>query len=577
MNNTPNLTFELESSTNGPNTRKLVKKWVDGCSEHHQHCGNTREPGFFPTRLIAIQGNNQHKTFRLIKGTTCTPGSLYCTLSHCWGSHKPVENKLRLLQTTADQLAQEQSIDVLPRTFRDAIEVALRFGANLLWIDSLCIYQDSADDWRAEAATMQQVYKNSHLSISALGAEDDDAGLFFDRDPAQVGLTVVLLKSSQDDSPRPYRFELEKGWAWRLSWSPEPIISRGWVVQERLLPARVLHFGSKQVFWECREQNACEVHPETVYCSQRDDESDEARRLRAIERSNWKPHLWKQLLDAPDRRSVEDPYLQLFVDWNAILHTYSEAKLTVPTDKLVALSGLAKDMKQALDVIRPGNHRYLAGLWEEQLREGLCWSVNDRETRPSGYRAPSWSFAAIDGRTTFPMIPPAEQHQMWMVDECSASTELLGTDDTAEVSGGELTLRGRIGCVYLGDVIPTGISAHPTSRIVHHWCHPVSQQQIEPEPGKLSNGRSLGPARVMFDAFAEMPDEAFCVPIQARSYATKASEESTYALSALVLLRVGSSDARVYRRVGFLSQMFASGAEVERFFGAFPREKLVVI
>jgi hypothetical protein len=357
-----------------------------------------------------------------------------------------------------NQLRQEQSVDVLPRTFRDAIEVALRFGAKLLWIDSLCILQDDADDWRTESSTMQQVYKNSHLSISALGAEDDDAGLFFDRDPAQVGVTVVHLKSSKNGDLRPYRFELEKGWAWRLSWSPEPIISRGWVVQERLLPARVLHFGSKQVFWECREQNACEIHPKTVYCH--GDKSDDSEE----ERSNTKPHLWKQLLDAPDRRSVEDPYIQLFVDWNAIMHTYSEAQLTVPTDKLVALSGLANDMKQALNAIRPGNHRYLAGLWEEQLKEGLCWSVNDRGRRPPSYRAPSWSFAAIDGRCSFPMVPPAEEERLWMVHECSASTKPLGADDTGEVTGGELTLSGRIARVDLGKTVPTGYAAHPVRK-----------------------------------------------------------------------------------------------------------------
>jgi hypothetical protein len=71
-----------------------------------------------------------------------------------------------------------------------------------------------------------------------------------------------------------------------------------------------------------------------------------------------------------------------------------------------------------------------------------------------------------------------------------------------------------------------------------------------------------------------MPDEAFCVPIQARSFDWG---DKTYSLSALVLLKVDSSDAVLYRRVGFLNQEFASRAEVEHFFGGFPREKVVVI
>jgi hypothetical protein len=73
-------------------------------------------------------------------------------------------------------------ISILPQTFKDAISVVRRFGARYLWIDSLCILQDSIEDWRREAVLMKDVYKNSLCNIAATGASNTEEGLFVDRD-----------------------------------------------------------------------------------------------------------------------------------------------------------------------------------------------------------------------------------------------------------------------------------------------------------------------------------------------------------------------------------------------------------
>ena len=78
------------------------------------------------------------------------------------------------------------------------------------------------------------------------------------------------------------------------------------------------------------------------------------------------------------------------------VETYSQAALTVPGDKLVALSGMAKRfMTRTNDV-------YLTGMWRKRLEWALLWRSCPAEsylavTRPSQYRAPSWSWAAMDG------------------------------------------------------------------------------------------------------------------------------------------------------------------------------------
>jgi hypothetical protein len=566
-----NVTFEMEPFTDSPKTWAIVDRWIQDCLENHEHCNEHSQLGYLPTRLLAIDPNTMPQTFKLVSKSECAPGSRYTTLSHCWGTKKPVEEKLCLLKSTFDDLCKDHPIHILPKTFRDAISVALRYNIQYIWIDSLCIYQDNTDDWRAEASTMQDVYQSSSLNISALGAADDDSGCFFERDPARVTPTIVQLQRSADSAPEPFRFQLEKAWAWRLSLSREPILERAWVVQERLLPPRVVHFGRLQVFWECREQNACEIHPETVYCFSDDREGPETRRGREAERKH-RPHLWKQLLNAPDRLPALNAYDQLFVDWNAIMYIYTDCALTVPSDKLVALSGLAAAMKSALERLNPGTHRYIAGLWEEQLIDQICWFIRGRGKRSEYRCAPSWSWASVNGRTW--IDGPArseEKEKISFVTHCTAEAQNLGPNDTSQVSGGTLTLSGPWTKVQFGELLELG-HANNTPRRLSHFMHPQTAETYEVEAGSLSTGQSLSSALAMFDVCDEMPDEAFCVLIQAKPWA-----EESYTLQGIVLLRVSDATEELYRRVGVLTATWSSKAKVASFVNMFPNETVRVV
>ncbi|KAH8600698.1 heterokaryon incompatibility protein-domain-containing protein, partial [Bisporella sp. PMI_857] len=80
----------------------------------------------------------------------------------------------------------------LPKTFQDTILVAQRLNISYIWIDSLCIIQDSAEDWQAESAIMGQIYSNCTLNIAAAGASDGSVGLFFERDIRLVKPVEVI-------------------------------------------------------------------------------------------------------------------------------------------------------------------------------------------------------------------------------------------------------------------------------------------------------------------------------------------------------------------------------------------------
>lgn len=62
----------------------------------------------------------------------------------------------------------------LPRTFRDAIVVTRSMGIIFLWIDSLCILQDSAEDWASESSRIGDYFANCLFIIAAADAADAD-------------------------------------------------------------------------------------------------------------------------------------------------------------------------------------------------------------------------------------------------------------------------------------------------------------------------------------------------------------------------------------------------------------------
>ncbi|KAI0884554.1 HET-domain-containing protein [Annulohypoxylon maeteangense] len=430
------LNFHLKTSTNSLQTWSMISDWMTNCSSGHERCkSQVQSNRYKPTRLLQINIRRgpflrSLDTFQLVYGNQCPRGSSYVTLSHRWGK-KPLDNTLRLLKGTSKSLKKRNPIDKLPATFRDAMYIAHRFGSHYVWIDRLCIYQDSPEDWRNEAHTMRDVYRNASFCISALSAESDEGGCFFDRDPALVTPTPVRLNGVKGT----FRADTEDT-AWRTTFQDELLLKRGWVLQERLMSPRTIYFGKKQVYWECAELDACETHPVGF------------KKFPFVPNSSKSDlELWKQLIDAPITLSpATDRRVQVFVSWSAAISAYSGTELTFPNDKLVAVSGLAQDIRQKLQGNRLVRPQYLAGLWKDVLIQTLLWYVRlgTRARRPKLYRAPSWSWASLDGRII--MADAFFTDMIKLSRLVSFSMEYLGGDDTGEVKSGSLTLSGRV-CV----------------------------------------------------------------------------------------------------------------------------------
>jgi hypothetical protein len=257
---------------------------------------------------------------------------------------------------------------------------------------------------------MGQYYKNSWLTISAGMSDGAADGLLAKR--STHGLAHIRLKTVPGN-------ELFLALDPIKPSTQCPIRTRGWAFQEELLPRRYLSFEMTQTYLRC----GTILHHE---CGRQED-----------------------LL------KVESPFMEGQTllengEWKEILRRYSSRNLTKPSDKLPALSGLAHEYQMKW------GDEYLAGLWRKDLWKSLLWRRNEEYTlpepkRPPEYRAPSWSWASMDGRIEFDTV----FHDLGsVVDIISASTTLSGKDPLGQVSGGTIELRAVVVKMDLNGYIP---------------------------------------------------------------------------------------------------------------------------
>ncbi len=351
------------------------------------------------------------------------------TLSHCWGR----VNHLTLTKATYADLRSGIPLTRLRRLFQDAIYCARNLGARYLWIDALCIFQDKNDlsDWNREAPAMQHVYSNSLCNISAVDAPDGTHPLFHTREAS------ALPSTDADGEPEQLVFHDDQFWQRQVSRAV--LHTRAWVVQERLLAPRVLHFGAQQILWECAELNAAETYPEGL--------------PDCIPTGTGKGSL-----EIPSSSSNDDDGTALFgpeqaLDaWSEVVRVYTLCNLTQPGDKLVACAGLAKRIAAASSL---SSGQYVAGLWLHQLQCQLLWEVAANPfprrrrlgdtSRPAVYRAPSWSWASVDGPVNLSPVSrgPRTMTLVGVTDVC-VENEGGRADPFGAVRRAEISLRGTL-------------------------------------------------------------------------------------------------------------------------------------
>lgn len=335
----------------------------------------------------------------------------YASLSHCWGSSR----HFLTTRDTMEELKCGIKISELPQTFQDAIFIAREVGLRYIWIDSLCICQDDKEDWEREAANMASIYSNATITISARCASNDSIG-FLNARPKRKYVSLPYI--SNGTAGHVLAFDIPIGHAARghryVDAADEPLSERAWALQERYLSQRILHFDTSQVVFECKHHYITE--------------------------DGYK-HPWKlDWFNTTDTGILGHPhfYYRGIKSWANIVFHYSSLKLTRPSDKLPALAGLARKFAEARASTGHAETQYVAGLWRDNMIEGLSWQcIGGRGSYPAEYRAPSWSWAAIDGDVSITAL--GNWHNVATVE--SVHVDVQGQNPYGEVAGGWIRLK----------------------------------------------------------------------------------------------------------------------------------------
>ena len=222
---------------------------------------------------------------------------------------------------------------------------------------------------------MPLVYSQATVTIGASRATSVEEGFFHDRSAS--GLTFELqYRSPAVESSTVILHPTAMG----IRRVTEPLNQRAWALQERLLSGRLLEFGTFQTIWICRENRTIgtlSCYFDGTAFSQNDDPDDLVHELNSLLR-----------MTAQESKTINDDLLAL---WHRIVKIYTCRNMTLPTDRLPAISGIAAQFG------RVTRDDYKAGLWKSRLREELLWTVISRGLNPRSkvYQGPSWSWAAI--------------------------------------------------------------------------------------------------------------------------------------------------------------------------------------
>jgi hypothetical protein len=336
--------------------------WLDRCKIHHclpsDHSKHALPEGL---RLIDVQNQCIIQPKSHVE---------YCALSYVWGRPGAVQQP-RL--TSRNRLETPNSLRALdlPKTILDAMDLCRDIKCKFLWVDSLCIVQDSGDDKHRQISSMADVYSQSFLAIIACGGNDANAGLApyaRDGNPGRnASISYLTRKSSKGSfvaslSPQIAAQEIAKS-AWA---------SRGWTLQEYALSRRVLFLTGSYAFLRCEKGLWYEDF--------------------GLGFSNCFENNLKWDLPLPPfyrkKKDLDRHYPSTF---SQMLAQFVRRGLSYDEDILRAFTGILTRMKDSIGSLEFGTH--LWGLPSKQFGAALQWTTNLPFPGEPRIGFPSWSWA----------------------------------------------------------------------------------------------------------------------------------------------------------------------------------------
>jgi hypothetical protein len=355
-----------------------AKAWMEDCRCNHVGTCPSNTGVALPSRLIDVGDDSIAPDVRLRISGQGEAGE-YTALSYCWGGPQPVTATLDKL----DSMRQKIVLSDLPQTLQDAIRVTRSVGQRYLWVDALCIIQDSDEDKQREIQKMGSIYKNAMLTISAAAASAVSEG-FLGRQPEplpslkwqfdvpDVGTHTIFVSLHDNNS----------------TYQPDhPLDRRGWALQESLLSPRRLVFSEHEPIWHCQTAR-WKTAVEDSY-------------LKYLDHDPRLPHwIFTDSADSVNLRTTSKEQQEL---WARIVERFTQGSLTNKEDRLNAVAGIAAELQ------RRWKDDYLYGHWGRCFIEQLAWERARGKPLPGfsgerSSRAPTWSWASLDCAVSYAKI-----------------------------------------------------------------------------------------------------------------------------------------------------------------------------
>ncbi|KAF9870695.1 hypothetical protein CkaCkLH20_11797 [Colletotrichum karsti] len=410
--------YLVDEATMADNCIQRIKMQIQQCTEDpekHSRClaslsGYQKlqpHDAELPTRLVRVIRTAGGSTDARLEITTPGQRGSYATLSHRWSQE--THRHRTLTSNLAAGGGVKNGMSGLSRLFQDAILICDKLDIEYIWIDSICIIQDDLEgDWKREALKLASYYQNSIVTIAATSYHGD-RGYFHPRSIGAVPPVVCLPYFDRSGVPDGKIFlQPMSGRAQDAEYHRQvttgPLLSRGWVFQEWILSRRVLCFTESGPVLHCQavgptfSDGHIVAVPADVVASEKASSDDRegdpfpTRMLAAVDFSDPK---------------------QLALAWEEIVRGYTATNLTKPSDKLIALAGIASEFGGAFDATTRtclGPHsgaaaNYACGLWLSDICRGLLWErvqLSGTPTPPRVAGFPTWSWASTAGAVHWP-------------------------------------------------------------------------------------------------------------------------------------------------------------------------------
>ncbi|KAM0228022.1 hypothetical protein ACHAPO_011048 [Fusarium lateritium] len=533
------LTTELKqhASTLNSQNLQLASKWIKKCVRSHHMCKayQSQQSGWRPTRLVHVGSESEQPRLIVLSEDTIT--APYVAMSYSWGSGY---NATLCLENIHD-FQKEIPAESLPNTIQDAIAITKTLGYEYIWIDALCIIQDSKEDWTEQSSMMGDIYGSAAFTLAAAGNPNVKDKISCRRDPRAIRPCVANIKPNTRYLGLSYPWAIYPNQPERLLFNTineSPLSRRAWALQELLVSPRTLIFGPKQMVWSCTTVEASETFPLGL----------DPKFSTPLNEDTSLSHLRQKLMGM----SKEDESPSEF--WNSFIFRYTRAKLTVGSDTLVALQGIVERIISIAGTDNdpngvPRKLDYVAGLWyDRNFQRSLLWRPKSGlpRRRPDTYRAPSWSWASLDGE-----IDSYDEYIPWIwnqkdvelaiiVDISIEPRDVHETLPTGKVTGGYLDMKCYLRpCHLLKNSTTTGSQMDEESSDTliitteqYHTC--IGDASLEAYEEERDPSKRL--PKFANSCILDFPDEipvskwiqVYCVPLQLAWRQTDRYEQSIW-------------------------------------------------